>query len=85
MKGKVWPGGWKHVEGRSLKADISKDSGQLEGWSKVIKGGRRSRARNRRGLKGASLGNTLKFQDILSKISSTEKEAGEVCALMAEH
>ena len=27
MKGKVWPGGWKHVEGISLKADISKDSG----------------------------------------------------------
>ena len=47
MKGKVWPGGWKHVEGRSLKADISKASGQLEGWSKVIKGGRRSRARNK--------------------------------------
>lgn len=47
MKEKVWLGGWKRVEGRSLKVDISKDSGQLEGWSKVIKGGRRSRARNK--------------------------------------
>lgn len=33
MKEKVWLGGWKRVEGRSLKVDISKDSGQLEGWS----------------------------------------------------
>ena len=47
MKEKVWLGGWKRVEGRSLKVDISKDSGQLEGWSKVIKGGMRSRARNK--------------------------------------
>lgn len=47
MKGKVWLGGWKRVGGKSLKANISKDSGQLEGWSKVIKGGRRSRAMNK--------------------------------------
>lgn len=47
MKGKVWLGGWKRVEGKSLKANLSKDSGQLAGWSKVIKGGRRSKAMNK--------------------------------------